>query len=99
MDTNVTPARHAQETRDLCCILAAAKAAVQVYVKRTSLLESDFVGRSNVPEYVAEYRARQIENATAVVVAMVALFEDPDDKAHMLANASEWTTRWFNEAK
>ena len=90
---------HAQATRDLCCIWVAARAAVQVYVERASRLEKDFTGRSNVPEYVAEYRQRQIQNATAVVAAMAVLFEDPEHKDHMLATACAWTTSLFNEAK
>ena len=92
---------HAQATRDLCCIWVAAKAAVQVYVDRARSCERDFADRpaASVPEYVAEYRQRQIQNATAVVAAMAVLFEDPEHKDHMLATACAWTAALFNEAK
>ena len=95
---NTSPVTHDQSTRDLVCLLAAAKAAVMIYANRQSHLEKDFTGRSNVPEYVAECRQRQIDNATAVVVAMAALFESPEDAAHLRAEAPSWTEALFAAA-
>ncbi len=99
MNTHYAFPSHDQSIRDLACVWAAAKAAVQVYVERTLRLESDFAGHSYVPEHVAEYRLRQIQNATAVVAAMAVLFEDPEHKDHMLATATAWVVSLFNEAK